>query len=89
MHLTELLMAAAVTISVAGVSYAAFDPEELVAATGAVTEQVSCRAVDTAIVGYVSVRDQEPESVADLAGYVKGDISAYRIVGGVAAGPGC
>ena len=27
--------------------------------------------------------------IADLKPYVDGDISAYRLVGGVASGPGC
>jgi len=65
------------------------DPAELVAQTQAVADKVTCRTVDTAIVGYVALHDEEPSSVADLAGYVKGDISAYQIVDGVAAGPGC
>ncbi|MGX6607518.1 hypothetical protein ACWKSP_36150 [Micromonosporaceae bacterium Da 78-11] len=54
-----------------------------------VAAQASCHTVDTAIVAYVSIHDRAPRSIADLAGYVKGDITAYRIVDGLATGPGC
>jgi hypothetical protein len=65
------------------------DPKKLEDQARVVAAQASCHSVDTAIVAYVSINDREPTSIADLAGYVKGDISAYRIVGGLAAGPGC
>jgi hypothetical protein len=82
-------MAAAVTASVAGVSYAAFDPKEAEEHARQVAGQATCRAVDAAIVAYVTVHDEAPASTADLAEYLDGDITAYRIVDGVAAGPGC
>ena len=82
-------MAAAITVSVSGVSYAVLNPQELKADTQKVADQATCRTVDTAIVGYLSVHDEEPTSIAQLAGFVRGDISRYSIVGGVAAGPGC
>ncbi|GIF22514.1 hypothetical protein BJ973_002840 [Actinoplanes tereljensis] len=89
MHLTHVAMAAAVTVSVAGVSYAALDPAELEAKAQVVADQASCRTVDTAIVAYLALNDTQPESITDLAGYVKGDITAYSIVDGLASGPGC
>lgn len=82
-------MAAAVTLSVAGVSYSALDPDRLESEARVVAAAASCHTVDTAIVAYVGVNDRAPKSITDLAGYVKGDITAYRIVHGVAAGPGC
>jgi len=82
-------MAAAVTVSVAGVSYSALSPERLATRARTVAAQASCRTVDSAIVAYVAVHDRQPASIADLTGYVKGDISAYRIEDGTAAGPGC
>lgn len=82
-------MAAAVTFSVGGVCYAALNPDELVAQSQSVADRAACRTVNTAIVAYVSVHDQGPATIADLSGYVNGDITAYRIVDGVAAGPGC
>ncbi|MET0425166.1 MAG: hypothetical protein ABW046_14870 [Actinoplanes sp.] len=51
--------------------------------------QATCRTVESAIVAYVGVHDRPPASVAQLADYVDGDITAYRIVRGRAAGPGC
>jgi len=45
--------------------------------------------VNEAIVAYVAINDRDPKSVDQLKDLVKGDISAYRIVGGMAAGPGC
>ena len=82
-------MTAAITVSVAGVSYVAFNPEVLTARAETVADQAGCRAVDQAILAYVSVHDEAPRSVTDLRPYVRGDISAYRIVRGAAAGPGC
>lgn len=82
-------MAASVTLSVAGASYSALNPDRLESQARVVAAAASCRTVDSAIVAYVSVNDRAPVSITDLAGYVKGDISSYRIVGGVAAGPGC
>jgi hypothetical protein len=82
-------MAAAVTMGVAGVSYSALDPDALEAKAQVVADRATCRTVDSAIVAYVGVNGAEPSSVAELAGYVKGDITAYRIVNGMASGPGC
>ncbi|GAA0581711.1 hypothetical protein GCM10010172_78400 [Paractinoplanes ferrugineus] len=89
MHLIHVTTAAAVTLSVAGVSYAALDPAKLEASARVVADQATCRTVDSAIVAYAGVHGAAPRTVADLAGYVKGDITAYRIVDGLAAGPGC
>lgn len=85
----HLAVAAAVTVSVAGISYTALTPKELEHRARVVAAQADCNTVNSAIVAYVAVNDRDPRSIADLRGLVKGDISAYRIVGGMAAGPGC
>ena len=54
-----------------------------------VAGQATCRTVDSAIVAYVSIHDEDPKKIADLTDFVNGDITAYRIVDGMAAGPGC
>jgi hypothetical protein len=84
-----MLMSAAVTVSVAGVSYATLNPERTEQRAREVASQATCRTVDSAIVAYVAVRDEAPKRIADLTDFVNGDITAYRIVGGLAAGPGC
>ncbi|MEU4236728.1 hypothetical protein [Actinoplanes sp. NPDC026619] len=89
MHLTHVAMAAAVTVSVAGVSYSALDPAKLESQARVVADRASCRTVDSAIVAYVGINGEAPATITELAGYVKGDITAYSIAGGVAAGPGC
>ncbi|GAA2580656.1 hypothetical protein GCM10010435_67470 [Winogradskya consettensis] len=89
MNLTEAAMAAAVTLSIGGVSYAVLNSDALTARTQQVANAVSCRTVDEAIVAYVAQNDRTPTRLSQLRAYVKGDISAYRIVNGVAAGPGC
>jgi hypothetical protein len=45
--------------------------------------------VDTAIAGFLAQTGTVPTTIAQLKPYVRGDISGYRIVGGLAAGPGC
>jgi hypothetical protein len=45
--------------------------------------------VDDAIVAYLAARDVPTRTIADLGPYIRGDISAYRIEQGLAAGPGC
>lgn len=82
-------MAAAVTVSVAGVSYAAFDPDKAEEHAREVAAEATCRTVDSAITAYVALHDEDPASIADVEEFVKGDISAYSIVNGMAAGPGC
>ncbi|MFG1604610.1 hypothetical protein [Actinoplanes sp. NPDC049265] len=54
-----------------------------------VADQATCRAVDQAIVAYGSLHADPPRTIDDVRPYVRGDISRYRIAGGVAAGPGC
>ncbi|MEV4708956.1 hypothetical protein [Actinoplanes sp. NPDC049316] len=89
MNLTEVAMVAAITVSVAGVSYAVVNSHGLTGATVKVADQVSCRAVDDAIVAYAAQSGAAPVRMEQLRPYVKGDVSAYRIVGGRASGPGC
>jgi hypothetical protein len=64
-------------------------PDELEEHARVVAAQADCRAVDAAIVAYVTVHERDPRSIHDLDGLLKGDISGYRIVDGMAAGPGC
>ena len=89
MHLTHVVMAAVVTLSAAGASYSALKPDELEEQTRVVADQATCRTVESAIVAYAGEHGTPPASVRELAGYVDGDITAYRVVGGRAAGPGC
>ena len=89
MNLSEVAMAAAITVSVAGISYAALNTDSLTASTRTVADTATCRAVDQAIVAYVAERDTTPTAVGQIQPWVKGDVSQYRIVKGVAAGPGC
>ena len=89
MQLINLAVASAVTVSVAGVSYEALKPKDLEERARVVAAQADCQAVDTAIVAYVTTHDHDPKTIRDLRGLVKGDISAYKIVDGMASGPGC
>jgi hypothetical protein len=82
-------MAAAITLSIAGVSYAAYNTGALTKPAEQVAAKVTCRGVDDAIVAYLVDHDAAPRRIADLQPYVRGDISAYRIERGLAAGPGC
>ncbi|MEU7901565.1 hypothetical protein [Actinoplanes sp. NPDC049118] len=89
MNLSEVAMAAAITVSISGVSYAAFNVDGISASTQTVADRVSCHTVDDAVVAFVAQHGAAPTTVEQLRPYVKGDISAYRIVAGRAAGPGC
>jgi len=82
-------MGAAITVSIAGVSYAAFNTDALTRSAETVAAKADCRAVDQAIVAYLIDHDGAPRTVAELRTYVRGDISGYRIVDGLAEGPGC
>lgn len=82
-------MTSALTVSIAGMSYVAWSPAKVESRVQEVADQATCRAVDTAILGYVMNNDVAPTSIGQLTDYVRGDISRYRIVGGLAAGPGC
>src|SRR5262245_57259256 len=87
MNISEVAMAAAITVSITGVSYAAFNTGALTDRAKAVAAAATCRAVDEGIVAYVAGRDANPVTINDLAPYVSGDLSAFRIVNGRAAGP--
>jgi hypothetical protein len=87
--LIEIAMASAITVSIGGVSYVALNPAQLQSRAQVVADQATCRTVDTAIVGYLMNNGTAPTSIRQLEGYVRGDISKYRIADGVAAGPGC
>jgi hypothetical protein len=88
-QINEAVVAAAVTVSIAGLSYAAFHSESLVRRAGVVATAADCHAVDGAIVAYLDRNSTPPTGIDQLKPYVRGDISAYRIVNGQAAGPGC
>ena len=89
MHLSEVAMVAAITVSIAGVSYAALNKDAVRSTAATVASQASCRAVDEAIVGYLAQHNTAPNAIGQLQPWVRGDISAYRIIKGRAAGPGC
>jgi hypothetical protein len=78
-----------ITTGSAATATVALDLPTMLAQTRAVATGATCRSVNIAILGYVAEHDRTPVSIADLAPYTRGDISAYRIVGGVASGPGC
>lgn len=81
--------ACAVTMSIAGTSYTALNPPKLEAQARMVADKATCRTVNTAIVGFIAMNGTDPTKIAQLRPYVSGDISRYRIVKGMAAGPGC
>jgi len=87
--LSEVAMAAAITMSIGGVTYAALNTDAVTQPARTVASAADCRAVDAAIAAYVAERDELPANLDDIRPYILGDISAYRIVDGLAAGPGC
>ena len=88
-HLTHVAVGAAVTLSVAAVSYSQLDVRAVEERARSVADQATCRTVDSAIVAYAAVNGEAPATAAALADLVQGDITAYRIVDGRAVGPGC
>jgi hypothetical protein len=88
-NISEVAMAAAITVSVAGVSYVALNVEDMSGNAQRVAGQATCRAVETAVVAYAAQHDTVPTTIAQIRPLVRGDISAYRIVAGRPAGPGC
>ena len=89
MNVSEVAITAAITASVAGAAYVALNPREAVRSTETVAEAASCRAVEQAILAYEIAHGTAPARITQLTPYVRGDISAYRIVRGAPAGPGC
>ena len=89
MNITEVAMCAAITVSISGVSYAAVNTGGLTETAQTVADRADCRAVDAAIVAYVAQHERAPTRIAQLKPYVRGDISRFGIVGGLASGPGC
>jgi hypothetical protein len=88
-NLGEVAMAAAITVSVAGVSYAVLNTDGITGSTKAVADRASCHAIDVAVVAFTAQHDAVPTTIEQVRPYVKGDLSGYRIVAGRPAGPGC
>ena len=89
MQISEVALAAAITVSIAGVSYAAFSPGELKEGTQVVADRATCRTATAAVLGYLAQHDTLPSTVADLKPFVDGDLTRYTIVNGKISGPGC
>jgi hypothetical protein len=87
--MAEFALAAAITVSVSSASYAALNPTAVRHTARTTADRATCRAVDEASAGYTALNDQVPTSISQLQPLMRGDISAYRIVRGKAAGPGC
>jgi len=88
-QIIEIAMAATITLGVTGASYAALNTPALTGTAKTVASAATCRTVDEAIIAYLAAHNVTPRAAKDLAPYVRGDISAYRIERGLAAGPGC
>jgi hypothetical protein len=82
-------MATALTVSIAGVSYAAFNSGALTDRAQTVADKATCRTLESAVVAYIAEHDAGPRTIADVKPYVQGDITKYRLQGGLPVGPGC
>jgi hypothetical protein len=87
--LTEMTVTAIVTLGTVATAAVSVDIPELSRQAEGTAGQANCRAVDTAILAYYSEEQVLPTAIKDVEPYIQGDISAYRIVSGKAAGPGC
>ncbi len=89
MKLTELVVSLALATGTAGAMSTVLDVPALVAGATSVSERAGCRTVETAIAAYAAEHDAPPVRIADVRPYLRGEVSGYRVVGGVATGPGC
>jgi hypothetical protein len=78
-----------ITTGSAATATVALDVPALVQQARAVANGATCRSVDLAILAYLAEHGRIPTTTDELKPYARGDISGYRIEGGVAAGPGC
>jgi hypothetical protein len=88
-HISEVAMATALTVSIVGVSYVAFNSDTLATRAQTVADRATCRTLESAVVAYIAQHDAGPRTIHDLTPYVQGDISKYRLQDGLPAGPGC
>ena len=89
MRISGLVWMAIMTIGTAGVTYAAFRPGGITERVRAVSDQATCHTLDNAAAAYLALNDEPPAGIDDLKAYVSGDLTRYRIVDGLPAGPGC
>jgi hypothetical protein len=87
--MSEAAVVAAITVSVAGVSYAALHNGALTGRAESVADAATCRALDQAVLAYAFDHERAPARISDIRPYVRGDLTGYRLVRGRAAGPGC
>jgi hypothetical protein len=86
---TQLVVSLVVTTGTAATAVVAVDVPGITTMVRTVAGQATCRTVNIAILAYTAEHDVAPLTLADIRPYAYGDISAFRIVDGVAAGPGC
>lgn len=89
MHLTRVVTSMAVTLSVAGISYLALNPEQMKRPAQMIADHATCRAIDQAIFAYEGGTGETARTMTDLQAYLEGDVQAYRIIAGRPSGPGC
>ena len=89
MKAMETAVVMTVTLSTVAIAWTQMDAPRMSARTVAAAAQVSCHTVETAIAAYATDRGVPAATITDIRPYVLGDISAYRIDRGHAAGPGC
>jgi hypothetical protein len=89
MRLTEVVMSMGVALGGLAAAVHVLDLPVLSQRSERVATTASCRAVNLAILAYASRTDTVPTHVEQVRPWVTGDVSAYRLVDGVATGPGC
>ena len=89
MTLTEMAMTAVVTLGTVASVAVAVDIPTLSSESESTAAEATCRSVDTAILAFYAEHQVLPTTIEQITPYVLGDVTAYRIVSGAAAGPGC
>ncbi len=88
-RLIEAAVTLAVTLGTTATGLTAFDPQDRLSGVREIADRAGCRTVEAAVAAHLAAHDALPGSITDLAPYVRGDVSGYRLVRGVVTGPGC
>ncbi len=89
MRVIESVVVLAVTLGAVASAANGMDVPVMTEQARRVAAQETCRSVELAVVAFAGERGHPPADIGQVRAYLRGDVSAYRIVDGAADGPGC
>ncbi len=89
MNLTEIGVTLTVVLGAGAAAFVAVDMPRLTGGVQTTADKATCHAAENAFAAYTTAEGRPPRTIADIAPYVSGDLTEYRITPRGVTGPGC